>query len=258
MGNYYLTVSADADDIVKKPVAVATSAVIADVSAAAASGSFVVVSALPGAPNSRILKATGGGAQIVVDTTSIDVESVWIRTGTSPQALGLSGNYEQVSAMQLCGTASGALLLTHNHSAGQPEACPMPNPYIWVSSSDSTATTSGYYGSGASLVGASSTGSMEWDYSESRLVVSSAGVYRVLLTGVMTTAANQNVVLALFVNDVQQHIAGEYVHGLVDPDVVSLDWVGFMSAGDNLRLQHTSGSNANFTLGSTLTVTRIA
>ena len=256
MGNYYLTVSADADDIVKQPIAVYTSSVVSDVSAAPLSGSFVTTSALAGATNSRIIGVAGGDLTLVEDSSSVTVSSAFFRTGTTPLALGLSGSYIQLSAVQICGT-SGAQVQTFNHSAGTPEPCPIPQPYLWVSSGDGTAATSGNFGNGAVTAGVSSIGHMEWA-TDNTLTVSAAGMYRATLVGVMTTAANQNIVIQLYVNDVEKFIAGEYVHGLVDPDVVTMDWVGFMNAGDNLRVTHSSSSNANFTLGSTLTVTRLA
>ena len=261
MGTYYLTVSADADDIVKQPVAIATSAVAADVSAsplsvsAVVSGSYVTTSAFSAAENSRILGVAGGDLNLVEDSSSITVSSSFFRTNTSPLALGLS-SYTQLSAIQICGT-SGAQVQTFNHSAGTPEPCPIPQPYLWVSSGDSTATTSGNFGNGAVTAGVSSTGHMNWA-TDDTLTVSAAGMYRATLVGVMTTAGNQNIVLQLYVNDVQQFIAGEFVHGLVDPDVVTMDWVGYMSGGDNLRVTHSSAANSNFTAGSTLTVVRLA
>ena len=256
MGNYYLTVSADADDIVKQPVAVYTSSVVSDVSGAPLSGSFVTTSALAGATNSRIIGVAGGDLTLVEDSSSVTVSSAFFRTGTTPLALGLSGSYIQLSALQICGT-SGAQVQTFNHSAGTPEPCPIPQPYLWVSSGDSTAATSGNFGNGAVTAGVSSTGHMEWA-TDNTLTVSAAGMYRATLVGVMTTAANQNIVIQLYVNDVEKFIAGEFVHGLVDPDVVSMDWVGYMSGGDNIRVTHSSGSNSNFTVGSTLTVVRLA
>ena len=267
MGNYYLTVSADADEIVRQPIAIATSAVAADVSAAVdatisavsatiVSGSFVTTSAYSAAANSRILGVAGGDLTLVEDSSSVTVSSAFFRTGTTPLALGLSGSYIQLSALQICGT-SGAQVQTFNHSAGTPEPCPIPQPYLWVSSGDSTAATSGNFGNGAVTAGVSSTGHMEWA-TDNTLTVSAAGMYRATLVGVMTTAANQNIVIQLYVNDVEKFIAGEFVHGLVDPDVGSMDWVGYMSGGDNIRVTHSSGSNSNFTVGSTLTVVRLA
>ena len=258
MGLYYLTVSADADDIVTSSIAIAASSVVPFGAGAPLSGSYITTSALSATPNSKVLAVSGGDLSLVEGTSAISINSSFLRTGSSPLALALSGSYEQLSAVQFCAVASGGLFKTTYHSEGTPDGCPIPQPYLWVSSSDGTATTSGNFGNGATVSGVSSTGHMEWDTGNDRLVVSAAGMYRASLVGVMTTAANQNIVLQLYVNDVQQFVAGEFVHGLVDPDVVTIDWVGFLNAGDNLRVTHASSSNSNFTVGSTLTIVRLA
>ena len=257
MGNYYLTVSGDADDIVTSAIAVATSSVTPFGAGAPLSGTYVTTSALSATPNSKVIGVSGGDLSISEDSSSVTLESAF--TSGNVRSLVLTGGaYTDLSAVKFCATASGASLVSEWHSAGSPEACPIPNPYIWVSSSDGTAATSGNFGNGAVVTGVSSNGHWLWEEANTKLNVSGTGIYRATLVGVMSTAANQNVVIQLYVNDVQQFITGEYVHGLVDPDVVTMDWVGFMNAGDNLRVTHSSGSNSNFTLGSTLTVTRLA
>jgi len=262
MPSYYLTVSADANDIVTSSIAVAASSVTPYGSAAPLSGSYITTSALSATPNSKVLAVSGGDLNLLEGVSAISINSSFLRTGTSPLALALSGSYEQLSAVQFCGTASGALLRTTNHSGGTPEACPVPNPYTWMCmGTDGTAgQTLLDFGSGGSVSGASSIGHMFWDQSNTRLFVSAAGVYRATATAILVVAGSTAVELGLYVDGVVQHVTTNYIHNLVDPEMVMLEWVGFVAAGSNIRLTRdpTSSQNTNFAQNSTFTVTRLA
>jgi len=164
MGNYYLTVSGDANDIVTSPVALPTSSVTPYGAAAPLSGSYVTTTALSATPNSRILGVSGGDLVISEDSSSVTLESAF--TSATTRALVLTGgSYTTLSALEFCSTGSGILSLTYNHSAGTPAACPIPNPYIWMTMiTDGTNDTANVdFGDGGTVSGVSSTGDMLWD-----------------------------------------------------------------------------------------------
>jgi len=116
------------------------------------------------------------------------------------------------------------------------------------------------FGSGGSVSGASSIGHTFWDQGNTRLFVSATGIYRVTATAIIVVAGSTAVELLVYVDGVLKHVSSNYIHNLVDPEMVMLDWVGLVNAGSNIRLLRdpTSAQNANFAQNSTLTVTRLA
>ena len=133
-------------------------------------------------------------------------------------------------------------------------------PFIWVNMvGDGTNNSSNYpFGHGTQTVGVSAQDHFGWLDADWRIEVSSTGVYEVLLSASLTSAASQTVTLDLTLAGTAVYTTDVEIHTLTDPNFVTMLWVGLIRPAQYLHIKRNAGSNIKFDKNSSILVRRLA
>ena len=146
--------------------------------------------------------------------------------------------------------------------------------FFWASSVGNGTNTASEvkFGEGTTLQGTSSVGRTGanntngfylWDETNDKLDVSSTGIYRIVWTAACTVDTNTNSVFKIYTNGSLAYTQTYRIHTVTDPHVISLDWVGPITAGaDAIYVTALANTEGTITLtinsASTLFVQRLA
>jgi len=137
---------------------------------------------------------------------------------------------------------------------------PTPPPFIWVRANTAGVSTTSEkkFGNGSTNIGVSSVPNyFAWGTIE--VLASSTGIYKIQFNGIVVVAGTQIVTLNLYVGTDIVHSVSPVIHGVTDPHLIGLNYVGPVTAGEAIYVGRVGdGAQAlNFDTNSTLLIERV-
>jgi len=165
----------------------------------------------------------------------------------------LDGPVTLTSSMDISGD-----LVVSGHGTG----LPYPPPYCHIRSINNGVTSDALYVAftDATVTTVSSNATQfEWDNTNKRVYVSSTGAYEVIFIGnAFTDTTNDEVYTRVNIDGTQQTYTRQRINTNTDPHILTIAWVGSVTAGEYITITIDGTQNTTLYPGTTLTIKRLS